>query len=189
MNVMRILSTLSRIAIITVVLLFMYASVQQNYRSLANDPQLQIARDISLRLKEGKSIEHIFPADSIDIAKSLGVFAVLYDNNERPLRSSALLDGKIPQLPKGVFDFTKSHGEDVITWQPRSGVRMAMVVVLVQSPATGFVAVGRSLNEVEIRESNLVQMVLLCWLIGMGIIVATELIQYWFSKSTQAKIP
>ena len=179
---MKILSTLSTIAVVTVILLLIYAAVQQTYRTGANDPQIQMARDIAASLKEKRSSEHIFPADSIDIAKSLGVFAVLYDSNSRPIKSSGFINGKIPQLPAGIFDFVKSHGEDMITWQPQPGIRMAMVVAAVLSPNVSFVAVGRSLNEVEIRESNLLSMVIISWLICIGIIIINAFIQWRFKR-------
>jgi len=179
---MTMVSTFSKLAIIAVVMLLIYASVQQTYRSNANDPQLQMARDISTNLAAGKSIENIFPKDSIDISRSLSAFVVLYDKKNVPVRSSGFLNGRVPQLPQGVFDFAKSHGEDVITWQPQRNARMAMVVVDVQSADIGFVAAGRSLNEVETRESNLVKMVFLCWVICSCIVIINEILQYRFGR-------
>jgi hypothetical protein len=179
---MKTLTTLCMLAIITVFMLLIYAAVQQTYRSNANDPQIQIAREISIYLKEGKTIEHIFPTDSIDISKSLGVFAVLYDNNLKPMKSSGFLNGNIPQLPSGVFVFAKTHSEDAITWQPSPGVRMAMVLASVQSSNVAFVAVGRSLKEVEIRERNLLLMVFICWVICMGIVIINAFIQFRYQK-------
>lgn len=179
---MKILSTLSTIAVLTVILLLIYAAVQQTYRTSANDPQIQIARDIAMFLKEQKPIEHIFPVDSIDISKSPGVFAVLYDSNSKPVKSSGFINGMIPQLPAGVFDFVKSHKEDMVTWQPQPGIRMAMVVVAVQSPNVSFVAVGRSLNEVEVREGNLLTMVIISWLLCVGIIIIHAFIQWKFKR-------
>jgi hypothetical protein len=179
---MKILSTLSTIAVVTVILLLIYAAVQQTYRTGANDPQIQMARDIAVSLKEQKSIEHIFPVDSVDISRSLGVFAVMYDSNSRPVKSSGFINGNIPQLPAGVFDFVRSHGADMITWQPQPGIRMAMVAAAVQSPNVSFVAVGRSLNEVEVRESNLLLMVIISWLISIGIIIIHAFIQVRFKK-------
>src|SRR5580765_3016300 len=116
------------IAIITVIFGVIYATVQQSYRTGANDPQIQIALDINAKLHQGKSVES-FLTDTIDIAKSLLTFVVLCDNNGKPIRSSGYLDGKMIQLPSGVFDFTKSHGEHQVTWQPLDGVRIAMVLV------------------------------------------------------------
>lgn len=179
---MKILSALSSLAVVTVILLLIYAAVQQTHRTHANDPQIQMARDISLHLKQGKIIEPIFPVDSIDISKSLGVFAVLYDDHSKPVRSSGFLNGNMPQLPAGVFDFVRSHGEEAITWQPQPGVRMAMVVASVQSPNVSFVAVGRSLKEVEVREGNLLSMLLVGWFICAGILLLNAFIQSRFGK-------
>ena len=86
-------------------------------------------------------------------------------------------------MPRGVFDFTNKNQEDVLTWQPQRGVRMAMVVEAVRSPLIGFVAVGRSLQEVEKRESNLVTMVLVAWLVCVGIILLHFLLLYFSNKS------
>src|SRR5450432_2619430 len=116
------------IGIITIIFGVLYATVQQNYRSSADDPQIQMACEINLKLHEGKAINSFF-ADSISIAQSLSPFVVLYDANGKPLRSSGYLNGKMPELPRGVFDFAKANGEHNVTWQPQSGVRMAMVIV------------------------------------------------------------
>jgi hypothetical protein len=179
---MKVISTLSTCAVITVIFLLIYAAVQQTYRSGANDPQIQMARDIARYLNEGKTIEGIFPVDSVDISKSLASFAVLYDSKSKPIKSSGFLNGTSPQLPPGVFDFVKSHGEDMVSWQPQHGVRMAMVLAFVQSPNVSFVAVGRSLKEIEIRENNLVSMLSGGWLVCIGIILIHALIQFRFRQ-------
>jgi hypothetical protein len=82
--------------ILTIVFAVVYATVQQSYRSGADDPQIQLVRDINLKLHEGKSIERFFD-DSIDIAQSLSPFIVLYNANRKPLRSSGYLNGKMPR--------------------------------------------------------------------------------------------
>lgn len=157
--------------IITGVMMAMYATVQQAHRSTANDPQLQLARDISARLSGNKVITNMLPDDTIDLANSLGTFVALYDAKGDAMQSTGLLDGKMPQIPAGVFDYAKTNKEDVLTWQPRNGVRMAMVVEAVSSPQVAYVAVGRSLQEVEERESNLTMMILITWLACMGVLV------------------
>jgi hypothetical protein len=106
----------------------------------------------------------------------------LYDNNGEPVQSTGMLDGHLPKMPSGVFDFTRKNKEDVLTWQPRKGVRMAMVVESVQSPNIAFVAVGRSLQEVEKRESNLTLMVMIAWLVCIAVIVLSGIINS-FKKS------
>src|ERR1019366_4540835 len=131
------LDYLFAMAIITIIFGVIYTTVQQNYRSGADDPQIQFARDINLKLHEGKVVDGFF-TDSINIAQSLSPFAVLYDANGKPLRSSGYLNGKMPELPPGVFDFAKVNGEHEVTWQPGSGVRMAMIILSSNSSSVGF---------------------------------------------------
>lgn len=176
MKISEIIPALTAIAVATIIVLLIYAAVQQNYRMSANDPQVGVANDIRHRLENGQSIEGLFPADSLDISRSLGLFAVLYDGSGNPLRSSATLDGIAPRLPQGVFDHIRKNGEDRITWQPRQGVRMAMVVDPVATGPVKYVAVGRSLREVEIRESNLGWMVFLSWIAVIAVIVLAWLL-------------
>jgi hypothetical protein len=160
-----------------------YLAVQQSYRSGANDPQLQVARDISERLKNNQSIDQLMAGDTVDISKSLAVFKVLYDLQGVPIQSNGLLDGKSLQMPKGVFDFAKENGEDVLTWQPRRGVRMATVVEFVRSPSVAFVAVGRSLEETEKRVSNLTIMLFVGLFACFGIILVHQLIVNFGDKN------
>jgi hypothetical protein len=94
-----------------------------------------------------------------------------------------MLDGKLPQIPHGVFENAKTNMEDGVTWQPRAGVRMALVVESVSSSQNiGYVAVGRSLQEVEVRESNLVKMILMVWVACIGVILMHFVIQLWFAS-------
>lgn len=164
------LGYLAAVLIITVLSGLIYVSVQQSHRSGANDPQLQIARDISEQLKKNLSIDRLMTGDTVEISQSLATFKILYNSTGDPVQSTGFLDGQLPHIPKGVFDFTKTNGEDVFTWQPRKGVRMAMVMEYVQAPGIAFAAVGRSLKEVEKRVSNLTTMLLIGWLVCIGIL-------------------
>jgi hypothetical protein len=168
-------------AIITIIFGIIYVTGQQSYRSGANDPQIQLARDINLKLREGKAVDSFF-TDSINITQSLSPFAVLYDANGKPFRSSGYLNDKMPELPAGVFGFAKTNGEHDVTWQPQSGVRMAIVIVSSNSSSVGFVAAGRSLQEVELRERNLVTMIFIGWIICIGLVLLYAVIQFYKSS-------
>ena len=173
--------------IISGIILLVYTSVQQSHRSSANDPQLQLARDLSNALSSGKPVNNLFPKDTIDIAQSLAVFAETFDQQGKPLQSTGLLSEQLPQPPAGVFDFTRDNQEDVITWQPQGGVRMAMVYEKVNSPVIGFVAVGRSLKEVEIREANLVRMIGITWIACMAVLLVHLLVQIYLLRRNSPK--
>ena len=105
-------------------------AVQQNYRMSANDPQIQVAEDISTAVSDGSATpdQIVSPNPTQDLASTLSSFLVIYTATGTPIGSSVVLDGKIPALPSGVADYVTLHGEDRITWQPKPGVRIAAVI-------------------------------------------------------------
>ncbi len=166
---------------ITVIFAVIYTAVQQTYRSGANDPQLQIVQDIESRLHSDKSVEKYFD-DTIDIAQSFTPFNALFDANGKAIRSTGYLHNSLPVLPAGVFDFAKAHNEDVLTWQPESGVRMAMVIKYVKASPVNFVASGRSLLDVEVREHNLTAIIIIGWIICIGLLLLNAVIGFFKNK-------
>ncbi|MEP7163972.1 MAG: hypothetical protein ABI741_04715 [Ferruginibacter sp.] len=163
-------------ALVTVVMLLIYASVQQTYRTGLDDPQIQIARDVSSKIEQGNSIDSLITGGPIDISRSLSPFIVLYDAQGKAIRSNALLDGKMPQIPSGLFDIVRKNAEHRVSWQPRKGIRMAMVIVKTNSAASQFVASGRSMEEVEARTEQMRSMVFFAWVICLVIISITAIL-------------
>jgi len=131
-----------------------YAAVQQSLRQGANDPQIQLAEDSADALARGEPVESVVPIATIDVARSLAPFMMVFDDNGATLASSGLLHGQVPALPAGVLDYVQQHGEDRVTWQPEPGVRVAAVVVRYTGTNSGYILAGRSLREVEKRESQ-----------------------------------
>lgn len=132
-----------------------YVLVQQNLRQTANDPQIQMAEDFATALGENRNPGKYFvDTQIVDVSKSLEVFVIVYDDSKRVLFSSALLGSSIPKLPDGVLDATRTMKQNRVTWQPQPGVRLATVVQRYEGPRPGYVVAGRSLREVEQRESN-----------------------------------
>lgn len=153
-----------------------YAVVQQNYRQSANDPQIQMAEDAAAQLEAGAQPQALVGAGKVDIARSLSPFLIVYDDTGNPVASSAQLNGQIPTLPTGVFSSVRQSGEDRLTWQPQEGVRSAAVITHFGGSQPGFVLSGRSLTEVEKRESQLTWMVGFGWLAAMlGSLLASAL--------------
>ena len=135
-----------------------YAAMQQVIRQSANDPQIQLAEDAASKLAGGQPLQLVVPTEKVDIASSLAPYLIVFDANGNPIAASGQLDGQMPSIPNGIFDYVKQNGEDRLTWQPRPEVRSAIVVTQFKGPTTsGFVLAGRSLREVEIREDNLEQ--------------------------------
>lgn len=106
------------------------------------------------------------PGDSIDIARSLALYLIIFDDQGAPLACDAVLGGTTPVPPAGVFERAPSGREDRITWQPASGVRSAIVVTRYRG---GFVLAGRSLRLVEERESSAEAISGVFWLLTLAV--------------------
>ncbi len=144
------------LAIVTLALCALaYVGLQQNYRLSANDPQIQIAQDIAAAINRGdaQASAIVPPEPTSDISSSLATFVVIYSATGTPLGASAGIDGKAPTISQGVLATALKAGENRVTWEPKKGTRIAAVITSFKSPTeSGFILVGRSLKEVEIRE-------------------------------------
>lgn len=158
---------LSLAAVATILCALVYAAVQQDLRQTANDPQIQVAEDLASLLASGRLVNPNI-TDKVDIAASLKTFVMVYDQNGNLVSGSAFLDDAAPQIPKGIFDSVKANGEDRVTWEPKPGVRAAIVVVPYESSTvSGFVVAGRSLREVEKRENKTMLFSSAAWVAAM----------------------
>jgi hypothetical protein len=150
--------------IVTAFCMLGYVTVQQSLRQGANDPQIQMAEDAAAALTSGASAESILPKAQVEMSTSLAPFLVLFDSSGRPTASAALLHGAMPDYPKGALDAAKQSGENRVTWKPSAGVRIASVAV---PYSDGFVVGGRSLREVEKRESQTQMFAITIWLLTL----------------------
>jgi hypothetical protein len=167
---------------ITILAGLAYGLDQQNLRQGADDPQTQLAEDAAARLGAGAAVDSVVAriGTPVDIARSLAPFVIVYNSNDRPLASTAVLDGAVPIPPQGVTTSARDH-EDHVTWQPRGGVRIAAVVVAYRG---GAVLAGRSLRVVEQREDDALGVAAAGWLAALALtllaVVATGLVSERF---------
>jgi hypothetical protein len=163
-----------------------YAVVQQDYRQSANDPQLQMAEDAATQLSAGASPQDVIrDGPSVDMSASLAPYTIVFDSGGKPLASSAALDGSTPAPPIGVLETATTHGRNLITWQPRDGVRSAIAVIPWSSAGqSGTVVVGRSLREVERREDRLFLMVGVGWIATLvGAAIGALAAAWWWGRA------
>jgi hypothetical protein len=164
-------------ALATAMSLMVYFAAQQVGRQLANDPQIQLAREARDVIAAGAPSESVVPRDQIDIAKSSSPWVQVINDSGRVIASSMRLHGELRTLPRAVFDNVRTYGEERVTWQPESGVRMATVTVLTPGSPGHFVTAGRSLAETEERINKLGKALLIGWLttiIVLFIVVAAS---------------
>ena len=168
--------------LLSLTMLLMYVAVQQNYRSAANDPQMQLARDIANDIRYTRTYRYYLDS-AVDPRQSLGTFMQLYNENGQLLYSGGTVNGKAPRIPKGVLHNAKQCIENAVTWQPTADVRLATVAEYTTIPDIAYVVVARSLQEVENCEARLMQMIMLFWVIGICIITVHWLVQKWINKT------
>jgi hypothetical protein len=173
--------------------LALYSIPQQVLRLGANDPQIALADDLAAKLERGVAPTDAVAPASVDIARSLSPFVIVYDEQGRPLVSQAELNGQTPIPPQGVFDYVRQHGEDRLSWQPVlgsvRGVRIAAVIQRVPSAhggAGGFVLAGRNMREVEMRIGQVSQMAGLTWIGMLGVILVGTTVFGWYSRPKTA---
>ena len=121
-----------------------YVVGQQALRQSANDPQVQMAEDAAVALSAGQSAQAVTPQAAVDMARSLAPYLIVYGDDGKMLAASVQLGGQAPPPPPaGVFDYVREHGLERVTWQPRSDVRVATIVIRYSGTTNGFVVAGR----------------------------------------------
>ena len=159
----------------TALCVLIYAAAQQTGREMANDPQIEIARNARTALASGQSITSIIPQTQTELSTSLSPFISAVSDDGTVVASSAKLHGQLRSVPRGVLENVKETGEEQVTWQPEPGVRMATVVTKNPGASGGFIVVGRSLFETESRIGKIGSLLTLGWagtLLGLLILVA-----------------
>jgi hypothetical protein len=168
-------------AVVTFCCVVAYATMQQIVRRGADQLQVQLARDAA--------ISGGWPAageGDVDIAKSLSPWVALFDDNGRCLTGAARLDGRLVAPPAGVFETARGNGEHRVTWQPRPGVRQALVIVRTKN---GFAASGRSLAEAESQIHGMGQLITALWVAGSLGLVALNALTFGFSAAVFGRRP
>lgn len=151
----------------------LYVVVQQELRWGANDPQIQLAEDAARALDAGATPAAVAGTAKVDVAASLSPFIVVYDASGGVLAAGGQLDGADPVPPLGVLGQARTGSPSMVTWQPRSGVRIASVTVAWRG---GTVLAGRSLREVERREDLALLLVGAGWAAIMAAVAVASLV-------------
>jgi len=177
---MRIARSWIPLAFVATVLCgFVYGGIQQTYRNGADDPQLQMAADGAAALAAGATPASLVGTGEVNLRDGLAPFTVVYGQDKKPVAGNGRLDGALPIPPAGVLEAAAVSSRNRVTWQPRSGVRIATVVVPV-ADGRGWVLAGRSLREAERRVEQLGWMAVAAWLVAVaGSLVLASGLEWW----------
>lgn len=172
-------------AMITLVCIIVYVTVQQSFRLSANDPQVQMAHDAALAIDKGVDPKSLpVTQTGIEISQGLSPYVTVYDPSGNMVAGSATLNGKPLHIPRGVIDYIRKNTRDAASWQPQPGVRQAMVGV---STAKGNYVVisGRSLAPTEERIARLGEQVLFGWVMSLIGMLVVAFLQDVIARKTQ----
>lgn len=143
-----------------------YAGTQQVLRQDANDPQVQLAEDVTAAMNAGATSTDIVPQTSVDMEKSLAPFVLIYDKDNKISGTDAVIGTEKPNVPNSVLDAARSNGSNRVTWEPKAGVRSAIVAM--KDKNNNVVVVGRSIREVELRAQQ--QMIMAVGALGVALV-------------------
>jgi hypothetical protein len=140
-----------------------YLVAQQVGRRAADDvPQALVSQRVAALSQPAASSR--IPDEAAQPITSQSVpFVIVYDSAHRVLSTTALLDDATPGLPDGTLE-AASRGRTAVTWQPRAGVREAVVAEPWVGPAgSGVVVAGVGLGTTEERARSVLLIVIGGW--------------------------
>jgi hypothetical protein len=170
----------------TILALALYAIPQQLLRRGADDPQVEMADNLTWQLEQGVAPTEAVPAGTVDLAHSLSPFLIAYDDQGNSLASQAKLNGQTPTLPLSLLEDVRQRGQDRITWRPGEAVRFAAVIQRVNGAHPGFVLAGRSLREEGIRQKAVKQMAAIAWAAMLALIFFGTVVFGWYTRPKTA---
>ena len=135
--------------------------VQNLLRAQANDVPVQLAGDVAASLQHGATA-----ADAVGVAGAeTDVFAsprpwvAVFDSSRHLVATSAV---DLSEFPRSALN-TGSMAN--FTWQPRPGVRQAVVV---RRSGSSWVVAGQSLGQAELHKDEAVPFAIVGWLLALA---------------------
>jgi hypothetical protein len=150
----------------------LFLVMQRTIRSEADDLPRQIAEDAAALLENGTGPANIIGTFSVDAARSLSPFLMVFGTNGSVIASSGTIDDQPFVPPTGILQAALATGEHRVTWQPREDIRLATVIRSFSGERDGFVLAARSLRAADERLADILTIILIGW----GIALAASLL-------------
>lgn len=150
----------------------MYVMVQQDQRSDANSPQIQLAEETAALLNQGMDPANLTQGTT-NMAKSLAPFVNIYDKAGKVVSGSGYLNGNVPMVPHGMLQSADGQVYFAETWEPAGDVRIAAVVVQANKY---YVVSGSSLTQVEKNENRTLDLALFGGAIAWAIVLSMTVV-------------
>jgi hypothetical protein len=151
---------------ITALCMLIFAAVQQLNRLTLYEQSAEVTQRILYGIKSGQDVpKNLLPV--VDLQYERGVFIVLYDAATNKAMETIMVDGKTVNVPVGVLNYAKAHGNHRVTWQPTKNVREAIIVTYVSGSRPVYVVVGKSVLEAESRIETIGKLILIGWFLTL----------------------
>ena len=154
--------------ILTGIFSTMFVLVQQLGRMQANDTPTLLATQVAKQLDAGLGLTSI-NMGATDLANNPIPFVIIYDKQGKAVGGSGYLNAKLAVAPKGVLEHAKTGKNNVVTWQPKSGVRIASVTAVAKDY---YVLGGQSLKATENHASQLLKLTVLGYGVSLAVLAA-----------------
>lgn len=160
--------------VLTFFWVLVYAIPQQALRRAANHPQIEMAKEAATAVGQLDVPPYLIKnPGKVDIASSSLPYLIVFDENKKVILSTAVLGTQDPVPPLGVLSYAQKHQIDKVTWQPKPGVRQAIVAMPYNGKYSGFVVAGRSLTSTEKKEDLFFKLAFWGWVISIFLLLAS----------------
>ncbi len=140
--------------ILTAIFSTMYVLVQQQGRMQANDTPTLLATQVAKQLDAGLGLSSV-NMGATDLANNPVPFVIIYDKQGKAVGGSGYLDKKLAVAPKSMLQHAKTNRNNIVTWQPKTGVRIASVTIAAKDY---YVLGGQSLKPTEDHATQLLKL-------------------------------
>lgn len=160
------------VIVLAVVFGTMYGLVQQMGRLQANDTPTLLATQAAKQLDAGLGLDSI-QMGGTNLQNNPVPFVIIYDKQGKAVGGSGYIDKQLAVVPKGVLTHASTGKNNAVTWEPKSGVRLATVVVAAKEY---FVLGGQSLKQTEAHAQHMLWLTLAGYVASLLILVAYALV-------------
>ncbi len=150
-----------------------FVVVQQDLRMGADDAPQRLAEDAVRGLDARVDPATVVGSTMVPVDASLSPFEVVFDDSGHLLATSGSIDGSPPRPPAGVLQAARENGRDRVTWQPRTGLRIAAVVL---PWSGGTVLAGQSLRQVEGHIDSIEGLVAILLIAGVAVLAVVAIV-------------
>lgn len=139
---------------------------QKLIRENANNPQLQISREMAGALTGDIDVAQKFFSVQVNYKKSSLPFFMNFSETGKLLASNGIYGEKVELPPQDIMEYAKSRSDYRFTWKLPGGTKVAAVTNRYEGKEPGFVLVARNLTENEQANKELTKLVFIGLLAG-----------------------